>query len=154
MAQTRKKLIARDQMDEYLVMVRQEDPQAPQAGKLLLRIRAKDAPLLCDLAFQIATAPYLPQRDAALANAALNRAEKLSSTNTTEIALDRAILLFQTGQPEAGLTAAKKALATAQTPEAQSAVQTTIRAMQARLAAAKSQGAAGSRTNTVSTANP
>ncbi len=150
---TRKRLASRDQMDEYLMMVRQEDPRAPRAGKLLMRIRSNDAPLLCDLAFQIATAPFLPHRDAALASAALDRAEKISNTNAIEIAVDRAIVLFQTGHPETGLAAAKQAESIAKTPAEKDRVQSTVHTMETRLASGKLEGENG-QTNGVNTGNP
>jgi hypothetical protein len=152
--QTRKKVIARGQMDEYLMLVRQGDPVAARAGRLLLRIRTNDAPALCDLAFQIATAPYIEKRDAALANTALDRAEQLSSTNAIDTAVDRAILLFQTGQQQAGLALAKKTLATARTDADKSEVQTTIHAMEARLAAAKAQASSINGPTNVPAGNP
>ena len=89
------------------------------------------------LAFQIATDPYIEKRDVALATAALDRAGQLTTTNTTDIAVDRAILLFQTGKQEEGLAQARKALASAQSEADKSEVKTCIRAMEARLAADK-----------------
>jgi hypothetical protein len=135
--QTEKDILSRDQLKEYIALARQKDPQVGPAGQILLGLRTNDAPALCDLAFKIATDPFIEQRDAALATAALDRAAQLSATNTTDIAVDRAILLFQTGQPEAGLAQAQNALTTAQTDDDKRHVQATIRAMQTRLAMAK-----------------
>jgi len=135
--QTKKDMLSRDQLQEYLALARQQNSQAEQAGRILLSLRTNDAPALCDLAFKIATDPYIEKRDAALAAAALDRAAQLSSTNSTDIALDRAILLFQTGQQEAGLAAAKNALAAAQNDDDKGQISTNIRAMEARLAAQK-----------------
>jgi hypothetical protein len=135
--QTKKETLARDQMDGYLMLARQDDTNALQAGRMMLRLRANDAPALCDLAFRIATDPYIEHRDVALANAALNRAARLSFTNDTDIAVDRAILLFQTGKLQAGLERAKQALAIAKTDDEKSEVNTCIHAMEARLAAAQ-----------------
>jgi peroxiredoxin len=135
--QTQKSVVAAEQMETYLALARQEDTNSAMVGRRLLTIRTNDAPGLCDLAYQIATAPFIEKRDVALANVALDRAEQLAPTNITDINVDRAILLFQTGREEEGLARARQALASAQSPEAKKEVQTCVRAMEARLAAAK-----------------
>jgi len=134
MKKTGKKMQANLQMDTYLAMARQDDPQTARVGLIMLRTRTNDAPALCDLAFQIATAPGIVQRDADLANKALDRAAEISTTNTTDIIIDRAMLLFQTGKEEQGLAKAKEALATAKTDEDKGVVNACIRAMEYRIA--------------------
>src|ERR1035437_729592 len=135
--QTQKNIIAKEQMEQYLALARQDDPRTAKAGRIMLTLRTNDAPALCDLAFQIATAPYIEKRDAALATAALDRAAQLATTNATDIAVDRAILLFQTGKEEEGLAQARKALTAAQGDDDKREANTCIRAMEARLAAKK-----------------
>jgi hypothetical protein len=135
--QTQKNVIAKEQMEQYLALARQDDPRTEKVGRIMLSLRTNDAPALCDLALQIATAPYIEKRDVALATAALDRAAQLTTTNATEIAVDRAILLFQTGKQEEGLAQARQALATAQSEADKSEVKTCIHAMEVRLAAAK-----------------
>jgi peroxiredoxin len=134
---TQKNVIARDQMEQYLALARQDDARSVMVGRMLLIIRTNDAAGLCDLASKIATDPFIEKRDVALASEALDRAEQLATTNTTDIAVDRAILLFQTGKEEEGLARARQALASAQSPEAKEEVQICVRAMEAHLAAAK-----------------
>jgi hypothetical protein len=135
--QEQKKIAATRQMDDYLALARQGEPQAAKIGQLMLALRTNDAPALFDLAGKIAIDPYIGQRDIALATAALDRAEQISMTNATGIAITRAILLFQTGQEEAGLAKAKLALANAKTDADRSEVSNNIRAMEALLAMAK-----------------
>ena len=135
--QTQKSIIAREQMEQYLALARQDDTNSVTAGRILLTIRTNDAAGLCDLAYQIATASYIVKRDVVLASAALDRAEQLGATNITDIAVDRAILLFQTGKEDEGLARARQALANAQNPEAKAEAQVCIHAMEVRLAAAK-----------------
>jgi peroxiredoxin len=147
--QTKKNVFAKQQMEQYLVMARQDDPRTAKAGRIMLTLRTNDATALSDLAFQIATAPFIEKRDVALATAALDRAAQLATTNTTDIAVNRAILLFQTGKQEEGLAQARQALATAQSEADKSEVKTCIRAMEARLAADKA-----SQTNNLSTNAP
>ena len=135
--QTQKSVTTAEQMEKYLLLARQDDTNCALAGRMLLAIRTNDAPGLCDLAYQIATDPLIEKRDVALANAALDRAEQLAPTNITDIAVDRAILLFQTGKQEEGLARARQALASAQSQAAKDEAQICVRAMEARMAAAK-----------------
>lgn len=143
------KVVANQQMEQYLALARQDDPRTAKAGRIMLTLRTNDAPALCDLAFQIATAPYIEKRDVALATAALDRASQLSTTNAADIAVDRAILLFQTGKKEEGLAKAREALTLAQTEADKDEANTCIRAMEKQLAMAQS-----SPTNTSSTNLP
>ena len=136
-------------MEQYLALARQYDPRTAKTGRLMLTLRTNDAPALCDLAFQIATAPFIEKRDVALATAALDRAAQLATTNATDIAVNRAILLFQTGKKEEGLARARQALATAQSEADKSEANTCIRAMEVRLAMDKA-----SQTNNPSTNGP
>ena len=136
--QTQKSVTAAEQMEQYLALARQDDTNSVKAGRMLLTIRTNDVAGLCDLASKIATDPFIDKRDVALASAALDRAEQLGATNITDIAVDRAILLFQTGKEEEGLARARQALASAQSPDAKDEAQICVRAMEARLAAAKS----------------
>ena len=135
--QTQKRIVAAEMMEKYLALARQDDTNSVKAGRMLLTIRTNDAAGLCNLASQIATDPFIEKRDVALASEALDRAEQLATTNTTDIAVTRAILLFQTGKEEEGLARARQALASAQSQEAKDEVQVCIHAMEVRLAAAK-----------------
>lgn len=147
--QAQKNVIAKEQMEQYLALARQDDPRTAKIGRIMLTLRTNDAPALCDLAFQIATAPYIENRNVAVATAALDRAAQLSTTNATDIAVDRSILLFQTGKQQEGLTQARQALVAAQSEADKSEVNACIHAMEMRLAAD-----AAKQTNNSSTNNP
>ena len=147
--QAQKNILARDQLEQYLVMARQGDPQVGQAGRILLTLRTNDASGLCELGAKIATDPFIANRDVALASAAFDRAEQVATTNITDIAVNRAILLFQTGKQAEGLAKARQALASAQGAEAKDQAQICVNAMEARLAADKA-----SQTNNLSTNAP
>jgi len=136
--QTKKDVVRREQVQEYVTFARQKDPRTAQAGQILLGVWTNDAPALCDFAFQVASSPYIENRDSALVNAALDRAAQISTTNATDIAVDRAILLFQTGQEAAGLDLAKKALPNAHSEADKAQLNTCIHAMEVRLAAERS----------------
>jgi hypothetical protein len=147
--QTKREMFASQQMEQYLALARQDDPRTPKLGRIMLTLRTNDAPALCDLAFQIATAPYIEKRDAALGNLALDRAEQLATTNALDIAVDRSLLLFQSGKEQEGLAKARQALTVAKTEDEKSEVNACIKAMEARLAEIKS-----SQTNSTSTNHP
>jgi len=132
-----KRLIPREEMAQYLFYARQDDPAAEKYGRMLLTIRTNDAVALCELASKIATDPSIPKRDVALATEALDRAKQLASTNGTDIAITRAILLFQTGRQDEGLAQAQKALTEATSDDAKEEARICVHAMEARLAALK-----------------
>ena len=132
-----KSIRASKQMEQYLALARLDLTNSAITGRMLLTIRTNDVAGLCDLAFKIATDPFIEKRDDALASAALDRAEQLTTTNSTEIAVDRAILLFQTGKEAEGLAKARQALASAQTKEDRDEAQANLHAMEVRLAAAR-----------------
>jgi hypothetical protein len=149
--QTKKDLIHREQVQEYITLARQNDVRAAQAGRILLTLWTNDASALCDLTLQIVSSPYIENRDTNLINAALDRVAQISTTNTTDIAVDRAILLFQTGQEEAALALARKALPGAKTSDDQAQVKTCIHAMEVRIAAEKANAAAGATNSAAAT---
>jgi hypothetical protein len=133
----KKSLISRDQLNQYLIFARMKDAKAPIVGKILYRIRRNDAAGLLELAFKIASDPGISddQRDVQLANAALDRSEQLTSTNATDIGVTRAMLLFQSGDQQAGLLQARDTLKFAQGQAAKDEAQACIDAMEVRMAA-------------------
>jgi hypothetical protein len=66
---------------------------------------------LCEFALLIATDYRSERRDFALAAEALDRAQKLAPTNTLRLNMTRAIVIFESGQPEGGIALAKQTLA-------------------------------------------
>jgi len=133
----RKDEVARIQMTQYLTMAARGDVRTGAAGQTVLAARTNDVMLLCDLAFQIVTTPGLARRDIGLATKALDQAEKLGSTNATQVAETRAILLFETGKKEAALALARKVLAGAQGEKEKAKAELLIRTMQARMGTTK-----------------
>ena len=79
-------------------------------GRRLLAARTNDVAQLCEMAFQIATDPQIAKRDFALASAALDQAEKLPPTDSTRVAVTRAVVLFESGKQEEGLARARQAV--------------------------------------------
>ena len=133
----RKSEIAAHQMEQYLGLAPRGDFRAKSAGKVLLVNRTNDVELLCDMAYVIATAPRLANRDFALAGEPLDQAEKLESTNKSSVMIIRAVWLFESGKRDAGMTLATQSLASAQSPLVKTNIQILLRTMEAHLAAAK-----------------
>jgi hypothetical protein len=129
--------VARYQIDQYLVLARRDDLRARPSGKALLTIRTNNVELLCDLSFQIATAPGIAKRDFTLAKEAVDRAEKLAPTNTARVMITRAVLFFETGKKEEGLALAKQAVALAQNPLDKTNTRSCLKTMEMRWAASK-----------------
>ena len=111
---TRKTEAANLLMEQYLGLARRKDARTKAAGQALLAGRTNDVPLLCDLAYQISTAPRIPSRDWALAQEALNQADQLEPTNI-QVMLSHAIFIFQAGKPDKGMEIAKQILASTKT---------------------------------------
>ena len=130
--QARKMDLAWHQMEQYLGLARRGDGRTRPAGWALLAARTNDVALLCDLAFVIATVPRLATRDFALAGEALDQAEKLATTNTAQVGIGRAILLFESGKRDEGLARATQALASAQSPMDKTYIQACLRTMEKR----------------------
>ena len=133
----RKAEIAVNQMEQYLGLARRGDFRAKSAGATLLANRTNDVTLLCDMAYQITTAPRLANRDFALAGEALDQAEKLSVTNKAPVTIIRAVWLFTSGKQDAGMILATQAINSAQSPMDKNRIQLLLRTMEAHLAAAK-----------------
>lgn len=141
--------VASHQMQQYLMLARRGDGRTRAAGSVLLAARTNDVELLCDLAFEISTAPQLPGRDFALAGRALKEAERLAPTNSARVMIYRAVWLFEGGRRDAGLLLATQALAAASSPEEKASVESLLSTMSARQAAIKERQ---SKTNQVQAA--
>ena len=139
--------LARKQMGQYLDLARRGDVRAGPAGRVVLAGRTNDVAALCELAFQIATAPRLARRDVRLAAEALDQAEKLAPTNTTRVAVTRAVLMFETGKREEGLAQARQAVAAAPDAEEKANAEACLHAMEARLKAATTNQMKAATTN-------
>jgi hypothetical protein len=133
--------IARSQMGQYLTLARKGDPRTRMAGLRLLESRTNDVAQLCEVAFEIATDTRIAKRDFALASAALDRAEKLAPTNSTRVAVTRAVLLFEGGKQDEGLARTRQAVASAQDQKEKAHAEECLRTMEARLEAAKTNQA-------------
>jgi len=130
--QARKIDLAWLQMEQYVALARQGGDRAKLAGRTLLAARTNDAPMLCELAYVIATFPKLATRDFALAGEALDQAEKLAPTNSEPVEITRAIVLFESGKRDEGLARVAQILASAQSPTDKTNIQAVLTAMEKR----------------------
>ena len=139
--------VAEHQMQQYLALARRSDARTRAAGMVLLAARTNDLDLLCQMAFEITTAPKIAKRDFALANVALNQAEKLAPTNSAQVMIYRSLWLFQGGKRDAGLLLATQAVACARSPEEKANVQSLLATMEARQAVIKDRQSQTNRLN-------
>jgi len=147
-----KRETAHHQMVQYLILAQHGDFRIESAGRLLLANRTNDVPLLCDMAYQISTAPGLKKRDFLLAGSALDQAEQLTATKKADdkagVMLMRSVWLYESGKENAGMTLATQAMVSAESPLLKTNVQKLLRTMQARLELAATNQVHGASTNT------
>jgi tetratricopeptide (TPR) repeat protein len=129
--------LASKQIDQYLVLARQNNPEAKAAGRKLLQGWSKDQGQLCELALKLLTDAKTTQRDFALADDALNQAQKLGPTNSTRVAVIRAVFLFETGKGQEALARAKTALASAEKPADKARAEACVRTITGLLEASR-----------------
>jgi len=127
----------RRQLEEYLILARRKDPKAKVAGRRILENSMRDASQLSDLALEIVIGPNIAERDFTLANDALNQAEKVAPTNSTRVAVARAVYLFETGKEQEGLVRARTAVASAQGSKDKAHAEACLKNMMALLEAGK-----------------
>ena len=103
---------------EYFTLARGNNPKAGGVGRELLGLLTNNVVELCELALGIATDRQVTNRDLALAGDALAQAEKVAPTNSTRVAVTRAVVLFETGdKKDEYLAQAQEALARARNPQ-------------------------------------
>jgi tetratricopeptide (TPR) repeat protein len=122
----------RAELDEYRIMARKGDPKAKELGKKLLADRATNVVLLCDFAYRIVSDVRNTNRDFALAEEALNRADKVAPTNAGQVLVARGVLLFERGKQDEGIALAKKALDLAKDDKEKASIASYIRVMEGR----------------------
>jgi len=139
--------MAAHNMNQYLEMARKNDRRVKAAGEAILAKRTNDFNLLCDLSFQIVTAPGIRQRDFPLAQKALDLAEKLATTNSTRVQIGRALIAFESGKHEEGIELARNAVKNATVPKEKNNAQAFLKVMEKRMTILKTKPANGKQTN-------
>ena len=123
----------RAQTDDYRKLARLGDPKAAELGRQILAARTNNPVALCDFAYRIITDTQNTNRDLVLAVKALDRSQQLSSTNTSQLVMARALLLFEQGHPEEGLAMGRHALEMIKDPKDKASAEVYVKIMEGRL---------------------
>ena len=100
----------RAELDDYRMLARKGDVKAVELGRKLLAERTNDAVQLCDFAYRIVTDVNNTNRNFALAEDALDQAEKLATGKTALVVFTRGVVMFEKGKKEEGIAMAKQAI--------------------------------------------
>lgn len=125
----------RESLLQYQELSAQGDPKAAALGQKLLKELHQDSEGLCNFAFNIVANTQNPHRNFALADKALDQAEKLDPSKKARILGVRAIGRFESGKHQEGLALAKQAVKLAPNPQEKAAYQHFVEVMEHRLAA-------------------
>jgi hypothetical protein len=129
--------VRRDEMrvawQEYQELAEVGNPRAKELGRELLAKAGNDVPALFDLAMNIGGRMHGANRDFALANEALDRAEKVVGQEDARLIGIRSVVVFESGKQKEGLDLAKKALALSQTEDQKNLHARFVRIMEMRL---------------------
>jgi thiol-disulfide isomerase/thioredoxin len=128
-----KKDEARAKMDDYTKLSSAGDAKAKDLGRELLADAGNDVQTLCDFAFSIAANSRNKNRDFALAQDALAKAEKAASGKDARVIGARSIVLFESGKKEDGLAAAKEALSLAKDSKDKARYENYVKVMEMRI---------------------
>ena len=130
-----KKDEARAALADYQKAATADDPKAKDLGRKLLTDAGKDVEALTTLAFNIAANMRVKNRDFALAEEALNLAEKSAGGKDHRVLGARSVVSFEAGKKEDGLALAKEAVELAKDDQDKSRYKNYVRVMEARLKA-------------------
>jgi thiol-disulfide isomerase/thioredoxin len=128
-----KKHATRATLDDYQRLSTQGDAKAKDLGQTLLNAAGNDVNALTELAFNIAANIRNQNRDLALANQALDRAEKVAGRNDARILGTRSVVCFESGKEQEGLVLAKQALKLSADSASSNRYANFVRVMEARL---------------------
>ena len=128
-----KKDEVRAQREDYARLSASGDPKAAELGKKLVAGINNDVDALVEFAFGIVANEQNKNRDFALANAALDKAEKTAGAKDSRILGARAIALFESGKPREGLALAKAAVANCKDPKTLPMYENFVKVMETRI---------------------
>ena len=101
---------SRATLAEYAQLAKAGDPKAKEIGKQVVENAGDDVDALVNFAFGIAANDKDKNRDFALADAALDKAEKTAGKTDSRVLGARSVSKFEAGQQEEGLKLAKLAV--------------------------------------------
>ena len=111
------------------------DAKAEKLGREVLKSMGEDPEALGQFAFSIAANGRNEHRDFALANEALDLAEKKTGKNDPKLVSIRAVTLFESGKQEQGLAMAKRAVELAKDEQQRASYERYVRVMESRIKA-------------------
>jgi thiol-disulfide isomerase/thioredoxin len=131
----------RASIDEYQKLSAAGDAKAEKLGREVLKGIGEDPEALGQFAFSIAANGRNEHRDFALANEALDLAEKKAGKNDARLVSIRAVTVFESGKQEEGLALAKKAVELAKDESQRTTYERYVKVMESRLKAKGAKGA-------------
>ena len=134
-----KKDEARALMEDYQKYSTQGDDRAKEIAKRLIETAGEDVDRLCEVAFMMVANPDNKNRDFALAESALDKAEKVGGKSDHRVIGIRSVARFESGKQEEGLAMAKSALSASKEEEDQNRYKDFIRVMQTKIDGDKKQ---------------
>jgi thiol-disulfide isomerase/thioredoxin len=128
-----KKDEARATMDEYSRLSKEGNAKARELGRKVIANSGNEIDALCEFAFGIAANMGNKNRDFALANEALDKAEKVAGSKDARIVGIRSIVRFESGKQEEGLALAKDAVALCKDSKEKPRYENFVRVMEAKM---------------------
>jgi thiol-disulfide isomerase/thioredoxin len=128
-----KKDEARAAMNDYQMLSSKGDDKAKEIGRKLLADAGEDIDALTEFAFNIVANTANEHRDLALAEEALNKAEKAAGGKDHRVLGVRSIVRFESGKQEEGLAMAKEAADLCKDESLRRRYQNFARVMQTRM---------------------
>jgi thiol-disulfide isomerase/thioredoxin len=128
-----KKDESRALMNDYQALSTKGDDKAKEMGRKLLADAGDDVDALTELAFNIVANTANPHRDLALADEALDKAEKAAGGKDHRVLGVRSIVRFESGKQDEGLAMAKEAADLCKDENTKRRYQNFARVMQARM---------------------
>lgn len=133
LAKAIKKDEGRALMDDFAKLSAQGDPEAKVVGKKLVESAGEDVDRLCEVAFMMVANPEAKNRDFALAESALDRAEKVSGKSDHRVLGIRSVARFESGKHEEGIAMAKAALDASKEEEDKARYKSFIQVMKTKM---------------------
>ena len=130
---------ARATLAEYQQLAKAGDPKAKELGKQVVENSGDDVDALVNFAMGIVGNTQAKNRDFALADAALDKAEKTAGQSDSRVLGTRSISKFESGQQEEGLKLAKLAVANCKDEKEKPRYEYFVKVMEARSKQAKAK---------------
>ncbi len=132
---------ARATLAEYQQLAKAGDPKAKELGKQVVENSGDDVDALVNFAMGIVGNTQAKNRDFALADAALDKAEKTAGKTDSRVLGTRSISKFEAGQQEEGLKLARLAVTNCKDEKEKPRYEYYVKVMEARSKQAKAKDA-------------